>query len=227
MRFRATTSVLAPPSALTLSMPRLVNTKRRSPSGDQLIGAPDDSTLMALPSLPRRHSTCGTESPGPSARYATALPSLLMRGISCTPALRVSCVACCSAAVAGGRLSNTYAAIAVTLTALRATANRVPLPELAATLAVVRAVSAGVIPPLDVAHGSSAACNSAAVWKRSPACFARQRKMIAARAGAMPARCTEGASGARVTCAASTCCGDPPTNGGRPVSSSYAIAPTA
>jgi hypothetical protein len=62
----------------------------------------------AIPSASRYQRSC--PSYWPSARYATALPSLLMRGISCTPALRVSCVACCSAADGGARMSSAYAA---------------------------------------------------------------------------------------------------------------------
>ena len=46
-------------------------------------------------------------------------------------------------------------------------------------------------------------------------------------AGDTLVRCELSGAGGSVTCAASTCCGDIPLNGGRPHNISYAIAPTA
>jgi hypothetical protein len=46
-------------------------------------------------------------------------------------------------------------------------------------------------------------------------------------AGGMDGRWPDTSPGASVTCAASTACGVGPMNGGRPVRSSYAMAPTA
>src|SRR5687768_7020102 len=40
---------------------------------------------------------------------------------------------------------------------------------------------AGVLAPLVTEKGSSAACSSSAVWKRSAGCFARHRRTIAER----------------------------------------------
>ena len=85
----------------------------------------------------------------------------------------------------------------------------------------------GAIPPLGVAIACSCVSISAAVCTRSAGFFSRQRITSALSAGGTLVRCPLSGAGGSVTCAASTCCGDIPLNGGRPQSISYAIAPTA
>jgi hypothetical protein len=88
-------------------------------------------------------------------------------------------------------------------------------------------VLVGVKASPDRRMGSSAASSSSAVWNRSAGRFSRQRMTACSSAGGMPARRAERGSGALVRWATSTCWADSPTNGGRPVSISYAIAPMA
>ncbi len=90
---------------------------------------------------------------------------------------------------------------------------------------VIGRVWVGVIPPLGVASGSRLLSSSSAVCHRSAARLARQRMMTASSAGGQLGRCRETGSGVCVTCAARICCEVMPVNGGRPLSSSYAMAP--
>ena len=85
----------------------------------------------------------------------------------------------------------------------------------------------GAMAPLGVAMAWSCVSSSSARCTRSAGFFSRQRITSALSAGDTEVRCVLSGAGASVTCAASTCCGDIPLNGGCPQSISYAIAPTA
>ena len=69
-----------------------------------------------------------------------------------------------------------------------------------------------------VAVASSSGSRSSALCQRSAGDFSRHRITSAASAGGTMARRFVTGSGASVTCAASTCRGVAPVNGGRPVS---------
>ena len=119
---------------------------------------------------------------------------------------------------------------------------RSPITELASAMAATsnnaaaagntqrRLGAAGAITlPLPAIGGnsSSAASISPADWKRFDESFSRQRMTMCDNASGMSGIVRCGASGTRVSCAASVACGDAPLNGDLPVSNSYASNPTA
>ena len=85
----------------------------------------------------------------------------------------------------------------------------------------------GVVPPVGVAIESSLAAISSALWIRSAGFFSRHRRTRSFIAGGMVLRYRTGGSGRSAMCAASIPCGVGATNGVRPQSISYAMAPTA
>ena len=88
-------------------------------------------------------------------------------------------------------------------------------------------VPVGVIPPLGVASTSSCGNRSSALCHRSAAFFSKHFITSWFKAAGTASRCLLTGSGVSLMCAARIICGEVPVKGGRPVSSSYASAPTA
>ena len=93
--------------------------------------------------------------------------------------------------------------------------------------AVSDSAKGSTLTSLGVAIACRSVNSSSARCTRSAGFFSRRRITSALSAGGTDGRFIVTGTGVVVTCAASTCCGAIPLNGGRPQSISYAIAPTA
>ena len=151
----------------------------------------------------------------PSLKYSLAVSRLrLVNGSTATDS--AASVADGPAAPAARRCATMYAPAAIAAATSRPSATRSRMREPPASAGVPAEVYAAVAVP-GVAAASSTGISSSAVCGRSAGCLARSR-MTRSASGAGSDRCFVTGSGAWVTCAASTCCGVAPVNGGRPAS---------